>query len=276
MEFRTKVEIAPAAWKIGPCETMLFVGSCFAANIGERFRREMFRALVNPFGVMYNPVSVLHTVEKILEKPVALWGGKPPAATVISLGTNRVYIDRATGCVADNCRKRPPVDFVEKDLGIDECYAALASAMERLGGRIILTVSPIRYKKYGFHASRLAKAVLLLAAERLTNDFPQRVEYFPSYEILNDELRDYRFYEPDMLHPTRQATDYVFTRFSQTYFSPEAVAFLNEWKPLKDALAHRPFAPDSPEYAAFLEKTLQAVEALRTKYPAMPETDIIR
>lgn len=274
MEFRTKVEIAPAAWKIGPCETMLFAGSCFAANIGARFRQEMFRAVVNPFGVMYNPVSVLHTIERIVEKPAELWGGKLPAVTVISLGTNRVYIDRATGLVADNCQKRPAADFIEKDLSIDECCAALEKAVQLLGGRVILTVSPIRYKKYGFHASRLAKAVLMLAAERLVKRFPRQAEYFPSYEIIADELRDYRFYEPDMLHPSRQAVDYIFTRFAETYFSDKTAAFLNEWKPLKDALAHRPFAPESPEYAAFLKKTNQAVEALRKKYPEMPETNI--
>ncbi|MCD7714448.1 MAG: GSCFA domain-containing protein [Prevotella sp.] len=274
MEFRTKVDIRPAAWKIEPCERMLFAGSCFAANIGARFRQEMFRAAVNPFGVMYNPVSVLHTIEKIIANPPAIWGGKQPAVTVISLGTNRVYIDRATGLVADNCQKRPAADFIEKDLSIDECYAALEKALQLLGGRLILTVSPIRYKKYGFHASRLAKAVLLLAAEKLARACPRQAEYFPSYEIIADELRDYRFYEPDMLHPSRQAVDYIFTRFAEAYFSEKTAAFLSEWKPLKEALAHRPFAPDSPEYAAFLTKTKLSVEALRKKYPDMPETDI--
>ncbi len=267
MEFRTKVDIKPSAWKIAPCERMLFVGSCFAGNIGQRFQEEMFRVVVNPFGVMYNPVSVLHTVQRLFDTDEK--SGFRPAVTVLSLGTNRVYINKETGVVADNCMKRPAADFMEKDLNIDECCAALAEAADKTGGRVILTVSPVRYKKYGFHGSKLSKATLLLAAEELVKARRGTVEYFPSYEILDDELRDYRFYESDMLHPSRQAADYIFLRFAETYFSDAAFAFLKEWKPLKEALAHRPLKPESEEYKAFLRKTLNGVEELRKKYPDM-------
>ncbi len=261
MEFQTKVDILPSAWKIEPCAKMLFVGSCFADNIGRRFQEEMFRAVVNPFGVMYNPLSVLHTIEKISDTP---------SFTIISLGTNHVYVDKATGQVVDNCQKRPASDFEEREMDVDECLAALAKVVEKSGGRVIVTISPIRYKKYGYHGSQLSKATLLLAADRLAGAYPERVEYFPSYEIITDELRDYRFYAADMLHPTPQAVDYIFGRFVETYFSERAKTFLREWKPLKEALAHRPLQPEGEEYKAFMEKTKRGVEELRKKYPDMP------
>ncbi len=266
MEFRTKVDIAPSPWKIEPCERMLFVGSCFADNIGRRFLEEKFRALVNPFGVMYNPVSVLHTISKIDIRP---------AVTVITLGTNHVYREKESGLIVDNCQKRPANLFTEEELTVDECAEALEEAIDRIGGRVILTVSPIRYRKYGYHGSQLSKATLQLAAERLCKAFPERVSYFPAYEIMNDELRDYRFYQPDMLHPSQQAVDYIYERFAETYFSDNTNQFLKQWKPLKEALGHRPSNPDSEEYKQFLRATMDKVEALKKKYPEL-ETDMLK
>ncbi len=258
MEFRTKVDIAPSAWQIEPCEALLCVGSCFADAIGARFQQELFRAMVNPYGVMYNPLSVLHTVERC---------GMPPAYTIVSLGTNHVYVDRATGEVVDNCQKRPASDFEERVLSVDECAAALAQVVES-SNKTIVTVSPIRYKKYGFPASNLSKGTLLLAADAVVRALPGRVEYFPSYEIVVDELRDYRFYAADMLHPTAQATEYIFSRFAETYFSPATHAFLKEWQPLRAARAHRPLHPESDEYKAFAAQTAAAIEAFKKKYSA--------
>ncbi len=265
MEFRTKVEIAPSTWKIEPCEKMLFVGSCFADNIGRRFQEEKFRALVNPFGVMYNPVSVFHTISKVDFCPVV---------TVITLGTNHIYREKQTGLIVDNCQKRPASLFQEEVLSIDECAEALAEAINKIGGRIILTVSPIRYRKYGYHGSQLSKATLQLAAEKVRLMMPDRVDYFPAYEIMNDELRDYRFYQPDMLHPSQQAVDYIYERFAETYFSDNTVQFLRQWKPLKEALGHRPSNPDSEEYKKFFRETISKVEALKMKYPDL-DTDAL-
>jgi len=144
---------------------------------------------------------------------------------------------------------------------------------------IVLTVSPIRYRKYGYHESQLSKATLLLAVDRIVGgsrdsiDSINRIDsgdsqviYFPAYEIVMDELRDYRFYKPDMLHPSDQAVDYIWQQLSDTYLSPRAKQFLKEWAPLKAALGHRPFNPDSQEYHDFLASTQAKVEALLTKY----------
>lgn len=272
MDFRTKIDIPTSDKKIQPCERMLFVGSCFADNIGKRFVEEKFRAVVNPYGVMYNPVSVLHTVEKYLATTDAR-----PTITVITLGTNHVYREKATGVIVDNCQKRPQNLFQEEILSVDECYLHLKNAVEILlpchtdlsegKGTVILTVSPIRYRKYGYHESQLSKATLLLAADRLAKEMPDVVEYFPAYEIVNDELRDYRFYQPDMLHPSAQAVEYIYERFAETYFSDDTNKFLTEWRPIKEALGHRPLNPDSEDYRKFREQTKLKVEALKQKYP---------
>ena len=131
--------------------------------------------------------------------------------------------------------------------------------------QVVLTVSPIRYRKYGYHESQLSKATLLLAVHQLV--IRSQVLYFPAYEILMDELRDYRFYAADMLHPSQQAVDYIWERLVDTCFSSEAKAFLDEWRPLKQALAHRPFNPEAEEYKTLMDKTMLKVAELRKKYP---------
>lgn len=266
MEFRTKVSVGRAPFSIRPCCRMLFVGSCFADSMGRRFVDDKFRAVVNPFGVMYNPASVLHTVER--------YEGEPPEVAVLTLGTNHVYILKETGEIVDNCRKRPQRLFREELLTVDVCLDYLSRAVETLLSRnpdvrVVVTVSPIRYAKYGFHGSALSKAVLLLAADRLVAAYPDVVEYFPAYEIVNDELRDYRFYAEDMLHPSQQAVAYIWERFAEAFFSEDTRRFLEEWRPIKEALAHRPFRPDSDEYKEFLAATMRKAELLARKYPDM-------
>ena len=300
MDFRTIVDIPDPGFRIGPCEEMLFVGSCFATEIGHRFQEEKFRAVVNPYGVMYNPASILHTLQRLfLPLSRGSQRGSDSYKTVfLTLGTNHVYRLRSTNEIVDNCEKRPQFLFTEEELSVEACADYLQQAIILLreqnpAVRIILTVSPIRYRKYGYHASQLSKATLLLAVERLFlplsrgsqrgSDLPQnslaqttpgpsysggeRITYFPAYEIVNDELRDYRFYKPDMLHPSDQAVEYIWQRLSETYLSDEAKAFIQEWAPLKAALNHKPFDAESEEYKAFMHKTMLKVEALKKKYP---------
>lgn len=303
MQFRTIVDIPRPAFSIAPCEEMLFVGSCFADNIGRRFKDEMFRATVNPFGVMYNPASILHTVERT---DVA------PRVAVFTLGTNHVYILRETGEIVDNCQKRPHRLFEERELTVEECKDYLLRAVNILRERrpdvkVIITVSPIRYAKYGFHGSQLSKATLLLAADLLIKETTLNMEssidkelsfskessiskesgiskdvslndeqggavvtYFPAYEIVNDELRDYRFYADDMLHPSSLAVEYIWQRMVETFFSDEAKTFLREWAPLKKGFSHRPLNPDGDEYKAFLAKLHAEAERLKQRYKDMP------
>ena len=264
MEFRTIVNIPRPTFELEPCERILFVGSCFADNIGKRFEEEKFRAMVNPFGVMYNPVSVLHTVRKVANHTFD--------TAVFTLGTNHVYVERATGEIVDNCQKRPQREFEERELTVEECVDALREAITLLRQanpkvNIIITVSPIRYAKYGYHESQLSKAVLLLAADKVIKEEGERVYYFPAYEIVNDELRDYRFYKADMLHPNEQAVEYIWEQLVATCFSAEAKQFLEEWRPIKEALAHRPFHPEAAAYQDFIKKTKEKAKMLELKYP---------
>lgn len=267
MEFRTIVEVKKPLRQIMPFEKMLFVGSCFADRIGQVFKQEKFQAMVNPYGVMYNPASILHTVERCIQEKKAA-----PRVAFLTLGTNHVYILRETGEIVDNCQKRPARLFEEKELSIEECADFLRQAIALLieqdeNVMVVLTVSPIRYAKYGFHESALSKATLLLAADKVVKEMPDNTCYFPAYELVNDELRDYRFYNPDMLHPSDQAVEYVWERLSEVYLSTEAKEFLREWKPIKEALAHKPFHPDSEEYKIFRERIAEKARALAVKYP---------
>ncbi len=263
MEFRTRVTIPTPDYAIEPHERLLFVGSCFADNIGRRFVEDRFCATVNPYGVMYNPASILHTVEKVNSTPVDV--------ALFTLGTNHVYRLNETGEIVDNCQKRPQRLFTEEELSVDECADYLQQAVDMLKAanpqvRVILTVSPIRYAKYGFHDSQLSKATLLLAADKVVKANPC-CRYFPAYEIVNDELRDYRFYKADMLHPSEQAVEYIHELFFDAYFSDASKLFVAEWRPIKEALNHKPFNPDSEEYKTFLSQTKARAKAFAERYP---------
>ncbi len=270
MEFRTIVDIPTPPFVLHPQSEILCVGSCFADKIGQRFRQEHFSVESNPFGVMYNPVSIGHTV--------ARWDGAVDVA-IFTLGTNHVYVERSTGEVVDNCQKRPQRLFEERELSVEECCDSLANAIETLRQRnqhvkVIVTVSPIRYRKYGYRQSKLSKAVLLLAANQLEQRYPETVNYFPAYEIVDDELRDYRFYQPDMLHPTQQTVDYIWERFAAAYLDDDAKQFLAEWKPLKEGFAHRPFYPESEQYQQFAAQLRQRYRQFTEKWQVRHVFDI--
>lgn len=281
MEFQTLVNVLPSAWKIGPCESMILVGSCFADEIGQRLRDDQFRVIVNPYGVMYNPVSIFHTLQKWVKSQADSYEGEqtepsfhrfdPPRVAILTLGTNHVYVLKQTGEIVDNCQKRPAKLFEERELSVDECVESLRSSVKLLQSistniHIVFTVSPIRYRKYGYHESRLSKATLLLAADKVLGQ-ERNVDYFPSYELLEDELRDYRFYQPDMIHPSAQAVDYIYQKFAQCYFSGDTFCFLKDWEPIKKAIAHKPFHPESDEYKQFVDKTQLKIASLCKKYP---------
>ena len=282
MELQTIVKIPKGTFQLRPEDNMLFVGSCFADNLGRRFWDDQFRVSVNPYGVMYNPVSVLHTVKRWLAGVAPKQGskcqpfGEMPQVAIFTLGTNHVYVLRENEEVVDNCEKRPAKLFREEVLGVEECEKALREAVELLrqanpAVKVILTVSPIRYAKYGYPESARSKAVLLLAAHGVVDSFPDMAAYFPAYEIMNDELRDYRFYRPDMLHPSEQAVDYIHERFSDAYFSERATTYAKEWRHLRAALRHRPFNPGSDAYQTFKRQTQEQVNAFAQRYPTFPD-----
>lgn len=275
MEFRTKVDIEEPSWRVDIADRLLFVGSCFADNIGKRFAEEQFAATINPYGVMYNPVSVLHTVERMAEK------GESYDVAFLTFGTNHIYILKETGEVVDNCQKRPQRLFDEQQLSVEECAGYMQQTIEVLrrmnpAVRVVLTVSPIRYAKYGYHGSQLSKATLLLATEEVCGRAAKYEEtnaakyggtyYFPSYEVVVDELRDYRFYNEDMLHPSQQAVEYLWERIGESLLTERTLQYLEEYRPIKQALNHRPFNAESEEYKAFRQQTIEKLQHLNNKY----------
>ena len=182
-----------------------------------------------------------------------------------TFGTNRVY--EHEGRVVGNCHKQPAAEFKERALSVGEIVARWHTLLKRLHEansklQVIFTVSPYRYAKYGMVENQRAKATLLLAVEQLVTGNPN-AHYFPAYEILLDELRDYRFYAEDMLHPSEQAVTYIWQRFSSWAFTPEAVKFSQEWERTERDLAHRPLNPDSEAHKAFLKKALERREKLK-------------
>ena len=290
MEFRTIVEIPRAAFEIMPCEEILLVGSCFADGIGRKFKENGFPAITNPYGTMYNPVSILHTIERMLSSDSSEKTCHTiPRIVFLTLGTNHIYRLKDTGEIVDNCEKRPAALFQEEELTVSECTDYLRKTTDLLKAhnpevQVVLTVSPIRYRKYGYHESQLSKATLLLAASQASHtSYPSHTSqtsptsstsYFPAYELLMDELRDYRFYAPDMLHPSEQAVDYIWERLIAWCFSPDARSFMEEWRPIRQALAHRPFHPESEEYRHFITQTQIRLKALQDKYPKLKDVQL--
>lgn len=192
---------------------------------------------------------------------------------IITFGTAFAYCLPNDGRIVSNCHKLPEKQFARSRLSPEQITTdwktLLRSVWERNPDlKVLFTVSPIRHWKDGAHANQLSKATLLLAIEALQTEFPEQTDYFPAYELVIDELRDYRFYADDMLHPSPLAVEYIWQRFIENRLSPEASLLLKEWEEIQKALNHKPFQPDSEAYKQFLLQTLLKMERIREKIPS--------
>ncbi len=258
MNFRTQIDIPHSKQELTYDERFLLLGSCFSDNIAQKLQAHAFSVVANPFGTLYNPLSIAKMIKILspLQLPPqgegyyhdGLWHSflhhgrfshtdratfeqqiaesiqisrkaiQEATTVIITFGTAWVY--ERNGEIVSNCHKLPEKEFTRRRLSIEEIVTTWQPIIESFtaqGKRIIFTVSPIRHKRDGFHENQLSKSTLLLAIEQLQT---LGAEYFPAYEIVLDELRDYRFYAEDMLHPSQVAVDYIWERFSDTYFSP--------------------------------------------------------
>ncbi|MDR1714527.1 MAG: GSCFA domain-containing protein [Prevotella sp.] len=189
----------------------------------------------------------------------------------ITFGTAYVFRSKKCNMVVGNCHKLSASDFDRYRLSVDDIagdWESLIGELKQINPalQIIFTVSPIRHMKDGAHENQLSKSVLLLAIDKL-REKTDGLHYFPSYEIVLDELRDYRFYNDDMTHPNTMAIKYIWERFSDTYFSAEAHSVIDEWSKIYLALNHRPFNAETDEYKHFLRQTLLKIKAFNEKYP---------
>ncbi len=266
MNFRTPIEIPQAQQKLSYNDRFLLLGSCFSDNITQKLTEHAFSVIGNPFGTLYNPLSIAkmleilthtsfsnlpylfheglwhsflhhgrfsHAERNVFEQNIAdsiqLGQKAIQEANVIIVTFGTAWVYEREGEVVSNCHKLPEKEFTRRRLTVDEIVAVWQPIIEKFIGqrkRIIFTVSPIRHKRDGFHENQISKATLLLAIEALQRDFSSfiirgsdGVAYFPAYEIVLDELRDYRFFTEDMVHPSQMAIDYIWERFSDTYFS---------------------------------------------------------
>jgi len=308
MILQTEIKIQPLEQTIAYGDGLLFLGSCFADEVGGICRGLGFDALVNPFGVLYNPSSIAQSVERLNSgKPfcheevievgegqyctfshnTAFWNNSEVALleqvnqsladahthfldskwVVISLGTSWVFQDKETQKVVSNCHKLPASQFERKFLSMEESTQFLSEMVRRHAEKqFIFTVSPLRHLKDGLHENQLSKAALLLAVNEVCKVFGNAY-YFPAYEILMDELRDYRFYKEDMVHPTEQAVRYIWERFIDFAIDPKEKPAMRAAAELKQMLQHRPLFPESEAFKKFELQKEKKANQLKRDFP---------
>ena len=309
MDFRTKIDIPAFGFDISYANRCIFVGSCFAENIGNKLASTKIHTSVNPTGILYNPLSICKSIKNaLLDKKygdedvflsAGIWNSfdfhsrfsNPDKATCIAnlnaatqtfadeirkadvmfvtFGTAFVY-ELADGTVVCNCHKQPENRFVRRFLkpqeiveSWSECIKILAEANPNL--RIVFTVSPIRHWRDGAHQNQISKSTLHLAINELNSQFP-RTAYFPAYELVMDELRDYRFYAADMVHPSETAVQYIWERFVETFFSVKTKANISRIAKVIAAANHRPTNPQSDAYKAFCKHNLAEIECIKAEF----------
>lgn len=308
MKFRTEIEPAPRSVRIGYDNRILTLGSCFAAHIAGRLAAAKFHVIENPSGILFNPLSIAAAIRSYaLPAPVfreelefdgEMWyhfgfhgdfsaptadealrrmnaarqAGAAALRTadrvILTLGTAWVY--EREGQIVANCHRRPAAEFTRRRLDVEEIVETIAALLEGplAGKQILLTVSPVRHLGDGLEGNAVSKAALRLAAEELKQQF-RCVDYFPAYEILTDDLRDYRFYADDLVHPAPQAIAYVWEKFVQTALDDRARQLLPEVEAIVAAAAHRPRNPHGEAHRAFCRRQLERIEAI-------PEVDFQR
>ena len=308
--FRTKVDIPKWDKPMSVSDHVVFLGSCFAQYMGERFQSFGLHALCNPLGVLYNPESIrlqvhaaLHCDEvniplfRIDDEWRCWWAGTQISGSsekeckdavegalqmlrlsilsadylFVTLGTNVCYQLKDNGLVVANCHKAPGKMFSEEWMPLPDCIKSLMDLVDDVHEqnpdlKLVFTISPFRYAKYGYHGNQLAKSALMLAVEEVRKTYPVQVSYFPAYEIMMDELRDYRFYTEAMLLPSGVAVDYIWDCLVKTAMSDTMQEYLQEYAPIRGGLFHKPSKPDSEVYKNFLASLDEKAKMLKAKY----------
>jgi len=309
--FRTCIKVEKSTWKLNYRRQFLFIGSCFTENIGFEMQKLKYQVDINPFGIVYNPLSVRNSLQFLMQnqrfqaadlhflnenwysffhhsrfshfdKTACLSGINTRIETshkflqqadylIVTFGTAWVYALKKTGQVVSNCHKNPPNLFKRYLLDVDSIVQAYRSLIADLRFfapqlKIIFTISPVRHWKDGASGNMLSKSVLKLAIQQLCDTY-NFVDYFPAYEIMMDDLRDYRFYTDDMLHPNRLAISYIWKHFTETYFTEESFKIMPQIEKLNKAEAHKAFNPKSEVHQKFLRKHKQKQQQLQKRYP---------
>ncbi|MBE8725847.1 GSCFA domain-containing protein [Flavobacterium hungaricum] len=314
MQFRTQIPIQKSKTPIDYNSKVLSIGSCFAENMAEKFDYFKFQNETNPFGIVFNPVSIEKIIQRVIhqefyqEKDVFFhnerWHSfevhsdlsnadrqelleslnkavqethrqlKEATHIIITYGTSWVYRSLEIDEIVANCHKVPQKQFSKELLSTETIQKSIQNTIDLIQTlnpniHFIFTISPVRHIKDGFVENQLSKSHLFAALHsnlksKINN---QQLYYFPSYEIMMDELRDYRFYNEDMLHPNQIAIDYIWKLFSENYISENSISTMKEVDEIQKSLRHRSFNPESEQHEKFLQKLRQKIEILSAKLP---------
>ena len=320
MQFTTKIPIQKSSFPIDYDSKILLLGSCFAENMGEKFDYFKFQTTINPFGIIFNPVSLEKLIRRSVEKRKFtendiffhndLWHCfevhselsnsdkdafleslndlisstnkqlNDSTHIIITLGTSWVYQNIASNEIVANCHKVLQKQFTKELLSILQIEESLESIISLVHSvnpncKFIFTVSPVRHIKDGFVENTLSKAHLIAAIHSVLNrKFSTSLElttqnniYFPAYEIMMDELRDYRFYAEDMLHPSQTAIDYIWIQFFENYISESQFGLMNDICSIQKGLKHRPFNPNTESHQKFLHQLELKIKTIQNQHP---------
>ncbi len=312
LKFQTIVDIPKFEWKTGYSKQNIFMGSCFTENVGNKMDALKYNVDINPFGILYNPLSVANGIKILLNKKEftgndliqhnGLWHSfyhhgrfsmddknetlqtiknriessaeylKNANFLFITFGTAWVYKYKATGETVSNCHKIQAKEFERVRLSVDEIvkeYEKLLTDIKKINRalKVIFTVSPIRHWKDGAIENQRSKATLLLAIDRIIKSNIDSCAYFPSYEIVMDELRDYRFYAPDMIHLSDVAIQHIWEKFEAAFILEESQKISKKVQKIVASTLHRPFNIHTKEHQDFVRKQLSKLEMIEKKYP---------
>ena len=302
MKFRTEITIAPWSDKLEYTDSIVCLGSCFASNIATKLKESKFNAIDNPVGILFNPASIARSIKLMTTQTAinqsdvferngryvsfmfhsALSGATPKEAVsvmqnavakgskelanakliIVTLGTAYVWRDRS-GEVVANCHQVGAKNFTSAPLSLEEIVQNLEDILSLTTAKILFTVSPVRHLNDGLESNSLSKALLRVAIDKVIQNHPERASYFPSYEIVMDDLRDYRFYDTDMLHPSSQAVEYIAEKFFDAALSERAQQQRGKVLEIMKARNHRPLNPASEAYKNFCRQQLNAIAELK-------------
>ena len=309
MELRTTFSIEPSVGKITYNDPVMFIGSCFAASIGNQLELGRMPVMINPAGTVFNPVSVCNTIDTItsrkryesgnLYKYEDTWisfdhytdfssanskeilykiNSKSAEAfkflsdaryLFVTFGTARVFRWIESGKIVSNCHKIPAARFTHELLSADYITSLWNDQLEKLKSlfpdlNVVFTISPVRHWKDGAHSNQVSKSVLFLAVEKLL-EHPSKPTYFPAYELVMDDLRDYRFYDDDMLHVSGLAVDYIWEAFSGCYFDKATINLWKEVARITKAVSHRIQTDDKNQIKKFAGNILSRIDLISEK-----------
>ena len=314
MQFRTQIPIAKADFSINYQSEILSLGSCFAENMGSKFEYFKFKSEVNPFGIIFNSVSLEKLIRRSVQKEyftekdifyhneawhcfdvhselsnfdkVAFLNHlnqlidstnlqiQQATHFIITLGTAWVYRNIESNQIVANCHKVMQKHFIKELLSVEVIEQSLQNIISLITSvnpyaKFVFTISPVRHIKDGFTENNVSKSHLITAMNKVVTVSSSKCNYFPAYEIMMDELRDYRFYAEDMLHPNTTAIDYIWTRFFEHFVNEKEFQVMQQVNDVQKALQHRSFNPDSINHQKFLQHLKQKINTLASEYPFM-------